>query len=65
MSDTEQSTTTEYTLTLEDLALRYGVSERTVQRWVKDRLLPEPLRIGRRYLRWRMSDIEAFERRED
>jgi len=64
MSDTEQSTTTEYTLTLEDMATRYGVSERTVQRWVKDRLIPEPMRIGRRYLRWRMSDLERFERRD-
>jgi len=59
------TTTTEYTLTIEDMATRYGVSERTVQRWVKDRLLPEPMRIGRRYLRWRLSDIEQFERRED
>ena len=31
----------------EDLAREFGVSERTIERWVRQRLLPAPLRLGR------------------
>jgi len=59
-----QTTVNEYTVTPEDLAKRYGVSDRTITRWANQGKLPEPLRIGRRYLRWRPCDIEAFEKRD-
>lgn len=31
----------------EDLARDFGVSERTIERWVRLQLLPAPLRLGR------------------
>ena len=31
----------------EDLAVQFGVSERTIQRWIRLRLLPQPVRLGR------------------
>lgn len=31
----------------EDLAREFGVSERTIERWVRLRLLPAPIRLGR------------------
>ena len=30
-----------------DLAREFGVSERTIERWVRLRLLPRPVRLGR------------------
>ncbi len=30
-----------------DLAREFGVSERTIERWVRLRLLPTPIRLGR------------------
>lgn len=59
-----EQTTNEYTLTGADLAARFGVNERTIQRWVAKSLLPAPLRIGRRFLRWRLCDIEMFEQQK-
>ena len=45
-----------------DLALRYGVSERTIDRWKEDGLLPRP-----KYLQgpfWTPSQIAEMESRE-
>jgi DNA-binding transcriptional MerR regulator len=40
---------------------RYNVSVRTIDRWLEEQLLPEPIRIkGRRY--WLRSTIEESER---
>jgi len=43
--------------TLADLI---GVSLRTIQRWTRDRRIPEPIRFGRRTIRYRKSDIESW-----
>jgi len=59
MSDTK--TQSEVMLSTADLSKRFEVTERTIQRWLSQSLLPPPLRIGRRYLRWRLSEIERFE----
>jgi hypothetical protein len=32
----------------EQLAQEFGVSQRTIERWVRLRLLPSPLRLGRK-----------------
>lgn len=45
--------------------IRYGVSDMSIHRWLKDETLsfPQPLRINnRRY--WRIADLQAFEARQ-
>ena len=36
------------------------VSQRTVLRWVRQGYIPQPLRVGRRLLRFRRDDISAW-----
>lgn len=45
------------------LARRYGKSNRTIARWVKDppRLFPRPIEINGRHL-WDEAELEAYER---
>ena len=40
---------------------RYGVTDRTIDRWLERGILPQPLRINR-YRYWRESDLQRFER---
>jgi predicted DNA-binding transcriptional regulator AlpA len=48
-------------LQLRDLCDRYGVSDKTIDRWTKDGILPRPLKInGYRY--WDRDEVEAMER---
>lgn len=42
---------------------RYGVSDMTVWRWLRDLEFPQPVYISR-YRYWRLSDIEAWEARQ-
>ena len=48
-------------LTSSALAERYSVSVRTIDRWLEDKILPEPMRIHKvRY--WDEAEIEQLER---
>ncbi len=42
-----------------DVCLRYGISEATLDRWVKKQLIPAPVRLGGPV--WRTEDLEAAE----
>ena len=44
---------------------RYGVSDMTLWRWLRDpsKGFPQPIRIGR-YRYWPLSELVAFERRQ-
>lgn len=48
--------------TTNDVAEHFGVSVRTVRRWVADGYL-KPVRVGPRLIRFRPEDIEALESR--
>jgi predicted DNA-binding transcriptional regulator AlpA len=37
-----------------------GVTERTLRRWLKERRVPDPIRLGSRRLRWRWSTVAKF-----
>ncbi len=37
-----------------------GVAKRTFYRWLKEKKLPEPIRLGNRRLKWRSGAVEAF-----
>jgi predicted site-specific integrase-resolvase len=48
-------------LTCRVLCERYGVVDRTIDRWVEAGILPVPMRINKvRY--WDLDEIEQFER---
>jgi predicted DNA-binding transcriptional regulator AlpA len=47
-------------LTVKNLAEIFQTSEVTVHRWNKAGMIPAPIRLGRRAIRWRAEDIEAF-----
>lgn len=47
-------------LNLEELAEQFRVTRNTILQWVAKGDFPAPIRIGRRTLRWREADIEAF-----
>jgi predicted DNA-binding transcriptional regulator AlpA len=47
-------------LPMRRMCRRYGVSDRTIDRWLERGELPKPVRIGgRKY--WRVTDLELFE----
>jgi DNA-binding transcriptional MerR regulator len=43
------------------LCERYKVSDRTVDRWVAEGILPQPVRINR-YRYWSLDEVESFDR---
>jgi len=45
-------------LSIRDVAALLAVHPRTIWRLVATGVLPPPVRLGRRTLRWRLSDIE-------
>ncbi len=50
-------------LDLQAVADRYSVTIRSVQNWLKNNpAFPQPIRFSRRVVRWRLADLEAFER---
>jgi predicted DNA-binding transcriptional regulator AlpA len=65
MSETKSGTERIQFLTLEQVAERYQTTIRTIQTWMKTPGFPKPLRFNRRTLRFRLSDLEAFERSDD
>ena len=48
------------TLDIDAVASKCGVSRSTVRRLWYAGQLPKPIRLGRRSIRWRASDVEAF-----
>ncbi len=48
------------TIDIKAVALLLGVSRSTCRRmWYEDKI-PKPIRLGRRSIRWRVSDIHQF-----
>lgn len=43
------------------LASRYSVSRATIWRWVKEGVLPKPVKLTPGCTRWRMADLVNFE----
>lgn len=50
-------------LTDKQLAQRFSVGRATIWRWLKERAFPEPVRLSPNCTRWRVSDVEAWEKR--
>jgi hypothetical protein len=50
-------------LTTKEVAMRYGIDPRSVQRRVKEKLLPEPKYFGTRFPRWSISELDENDRK--
>jgi hypothetical protein len=50
-------------LTTKEVAMRYGIDPRSVQRRVKLGLLPPAVYLGTRFPRWHLTTLEENERR--
>ncbi len=48
-------------LSVEQVALRLGVSTDTIYRWRREGKFPKAAKLSPGTVRWRMSDIEAWE----
>jgi prophage regulatory protein len=42
------------------VAAALGVSKQTIRRWWQAGLMPAPMRCGRRAIRWRLSELNAW-----
>lgn len=49
-------------LTVEQVARRFAVSTDTIWRWKRDGDFPKAFRVGPGTTRWRLDDIETYER---
>ena len=47
-------------LSIKDIATRLGVSARTCWRWRDEGVLPTPVRLGGRLVRWHAAVIERW-----
>jgi hypothetical protein len=50
-------------LTTKEVATRYGIDPRSVQRRVKDGLLPPPKYFGTRFPRWSIAELDENDRK--
>ena len=48
-------------LTVDEVAMRFGVSRATIWRWTRRGYFPEPVRFSKRVTRWSISDLAAYE----
>ena len=62
---TEPNGLTETLLEADAVAALFHVSKQTLRRWVAAGDFPSPLRVGRRAIRWRISDISTFIKKEN
>jgi predicted DNA-binding transcriptional regulator AlpA len=60
MQNEQQTSPLETLCSIEEIAQACYVSTQTVRNWVERGIMPQPIRIGRRCLRWRASEIEAW-----
>lgn len=45
---------------IHDLAELFSVHQATIFRWIKQKRLPEPIRVSLRYCYWPASEIDAM-----
>jgi prophage regulatory protein len=48
-------------LSVEQVAIRFGVSKDSIWRWRRDGEFPAPVKLDGRTTRWRLADIEDWE----
>ena len=53
-------TNTHY-LSINQVAMRFGVSKDSIWRWRRRDEFPAPVKLGGRTTRWRLADIEDWE----
>jgi len=48
-------------LSVEQVALRFGVSKDSIWRWKRKGDFPKPVKLGGTTTRWRLADIQEWE----
>ncbi|MCG7928043.1 MAG: helix-turn-helix domain-containing protein [Candidatus Thiodiazotropha taylori] len=48
-------------LTVKEVSHRYGIGVSTVWQWVKDGLLPSPIKFGQRSTRWDCDSLDEHD----
>ena len=61
---TEKMNETAY-ISVTQLARRFGVDRSTIWRWVQRGTLAQPIRFSDQCTRWRIEDVEIFERERE
>lgn len=56
---------TELYLTDTQVAARYGVHRTTPWRWANNQCFPKPVKLSSQCTRWKISDIEKWEKERD
>jgi len=51
---------TERLINVQTVASMLGTGKSTIWRWVSNGMLPEPVRLGMRTTRWKLSEINQF-----
>ena len=46
-----------------EVAKRYGIGRSTVWQWVKDEILPPPIKFGLRCSRWDVDDLDKHDQK--
>lgn len=60
MPDRRQESVVRELLTKSEVARRVGLSVRTIDRYVARGQFPQPVRLSRRWVRWRRCDIDIY-----
>lgn len=55
---------TDQWLNMKQVARRYMVHRDTVRHWCEEGRFPEPVKVGGRLNRWRVSEVEAWEAKQ-
>lgn len=49
-------------LNIQEVSAVLKVSRSTLWRWIKEGLFPKPIRLGPKAVRWKVSDLAAWDR---
>lgn len=60
MANQTETSPLESLVSIEEVAQACYVSSQTVRNWMERGIMPPAIRIGRRCLRWRASEIEQW-----
>lgn len=60
MNTSQETSPLETLCSIEEIAQACYVTTQTVRNWMERGIMPQPIRIGRRCLRWRATEIETW-----
>ncbi|WP_368388891.1 helix-turn-helix transcriptional regulator [Marinobacter sp. SS8-8] len=46
---------------IKEVSKRYGVSPKSIWRWIREGRFPKPVKLAPKTARWRETDLQAYE----